>query len=194
MRNICKIIANISPSSRSNYLPKKASEQIQHLTVSSTTATLSSAATANHHHHNATSTPTNATPATQQSASAIVPNSPVSHHHKQPKEPVGTTATPHSFNHHQHQHVGATAAQGGGAKPQNLSQRIKFLQTQLAHAPMPSITSKRRSLPSIEEAWNLPISAEMSSRQQQQSAAAQTQQQRAFKAGYQQVSLGGGPN
>lgn len=70
-----------------------------------------------------------------------------------------------------------------GGKPQNLSQRIKFLQSQLAHAPMPSITSKRRSLPSIEEAWNLPISAEMSSRQQQQQTAAQqqqTQQQRAF--------------
>jgi histone demethylase len=32
---------------------------------------------------------------------------------------------------------------------------------------MPSITSKRRQLPSIEEAWNLPISNEMSSRQQQ---------------------------
>lgn len=28
--------------------------------------------------------------------------------------------------------------------------------------------SRRRQLPSIEEAWNLPISAEMSSRQQQQ--------------------------
>lgn len=33
---------------------------------------------------------------------------------------------------------------------------------------MPSITSKRRQLCSIEEAWNLPISLEMSSRQQQQ--------------------------
>lgn len=32
---------------------------------------------------------------------------------------------------------------------------------------MPSITSKRRQLCSIEEAWNLPISLEMSSRQQQ---------------------------
>ncbi|XP_050440463.1 lysine-specific demethylase 6A isoform X3 [Adelges cooleyi] len=50
----------------------------------------------------------------------------------------------------------------------NLGQRIKFLQTHLCNAPMPSITSKRRQLPSIEEAWNLPISAEMSSRQQQQ--------------------------
>uniref|UniRef100_A0A0A9YPS5 Lysine-specific demethylase 6A n=1 Tax=Lygus hesperus TaxID=30085 RepID=A0A0A9YPS5_LYGHE len=50
----------------------------------------------------------------------------------------------------------------------NLAQRIQFLQTHLGNAPMPSITSKRRQLPPIEEAWNLPISAEMSSRQQQQ--------------------------
>lgn len=64
---------------------------------------------------------------------------------------------------------------------ENLAQRLKFLQTQLAHAPMPSITSKRRQLPSIEEAWNLPISAEMSSRQQQ---SAQNQQQRAFAKNY----------
>lgn len=54
-----------------------------------------------------------------------------------------------------------------GGKPQSLTQRIKFLQSHLAQAPMPSITSKRRQLPSIEEAWNLPISNEMSSRQQQ---------------------------
>lgn len=60
---------------------------------------------------------------------------------------------------------------------ESLAQRVKFLQTKLAHAPMPSITSKRRQLPSIEEAWNLPISAEMSSRQQQ---TAQNNQQRAY--------------
>lgn len=72
----------------------------------------------------------------------------------------------------------------GGLKPQSLVQRIKFLQTQLAQAPMPSITSKRRQLPSIEEAWNLPISAEMSSRQQQN----QANQQRQFQKGYGQVS------
>ncbi|KAL9923748.1 lysine-specific demethylase 6A isoform X1 [Glossina fuscipes] len=47
-----------------------------------------------------------------------------------------------------------------------LLQRIKFLDTQLTQAPMPSITSRRRQLCSIEEAWNLPISLEMSSRQQ----------------------------
>ncbi|ERL85192.1 hypothetical protein D910_02614 [Dendroctonus ponderosae] len=50
----------------------------------------------------------------------------------------------------------------------HLTQRINFLQTHLANAPMPSVTSQRRQLLSIEEAWNLPISAEMSSRQQQQ--------------------------
>ncbi|KAG7311011.1 hypothetical protein JYU34_003864 [Plutella xylostella] len=45
-----------------------------------------------------------------------------------------------------------------------LRQRLAFLKAHLAHAPMPSVTGKRRQLPSIEEAWNLPISAEMSSR------------------------------
>ncbi|KAI5755547.1 hypothetical protein M8J77_017866 [Diaphorina citri] len=60
---------------------------------------------------------------------------------------------------------------------QNVSQRIRFLQSHLGNAPMPSITSKRRVLPSIEEAWNLPISAEMSSRQQQAQQQQQQQQQ-----------------
>ncbi|XP_030079040.1 lysine-specific demethylase 6A isoform X2 [Drosophila hydei] len=46
-------------------------------------------------------------------------------------------------------------------------QRVKFLETQLNQAPLPSITSKRRQLCSIEEAWNLPISLEINSRQQQ---------------------------
>lgn len=63
-----------------------------------------------------------------------------------------------------------------GSKPQSLTQRIKFLQSHLAQAPMPSITSKRRQLPSIEEAWNLPISNEMSSRQQQSAAHNQQRQ------------------
>lgn len=67
-----------------------------------------------------------------------------------------------------------------------LAQRLKFLQNKLAHAPMPSITSKRRQLPSIEEAWNLPISAEMSSRQQQ---TAQSNQQRAYAKNYNHVSV-----
>ncbi|XP_050519095.1 lysine-specific demethylase 6A isoform X1 [Diabrotica virgifera virgifera] len=51
----------------------------------------------------------------------------------------------------------------------HLTQRINFLQTHLSNAPMPSVTSQRRQLLSIEEAWNLPISAEMSSRQQNSS-------------------------
>uniref|UniRef100_A0A1B6EEM7 JmjC domain-containing protein n=2 Tax=Clastoptera arizonana TaxID=38151 RepID=A0A1B6EEM7_9HEMI len=77
----------------------------------------------------------------------------------------------------------------GGMNP-NLSQRIKFLQTHLGNAPMPSITSKRRQLPSIEEAWNLPISAEMSSRQQQQQQQQSQQrngQQQAYHQKTQQV-------
>ncbi|GAB0087282.1 lysine-specific demethylase 6A [Sergentomyia squamirostris] len=84
-------------------------------------------------------------------------------------------------------------------KLNNLQQRIKFLQSQLAHAPMPSITSKRRQLPSIEEAWNLPISAEMSSRQQQQQQSAQANHhQRQFQktptaGGQQQVIVGPPP-
>lgn len=70
-----------------------------------------------------------------------------------------------------------------GTKPQSLTQRIKFLQQQLSQAPMPSITSKRRQLPSIEEAWNLPISNEMSSRQQQSQ-----QRQQQYQKGFGQVS------
>ncbi|KAH8400492.1 hypothetical protein KR222_001761, partial [Zaprionus bogoriensis] len=49
-----------------------------------------------------------------------------------------------------------------------LAQRVKYLETQLSHSPLPSVTSKRRQLCSIEEAWNLPISLEINSRQQQQ--------------------------
>ncbi|XP_015609795.1 histone demethylase UTY isoform X2 [Cephus cinctus] len=66
--------------------------------------------------------------------------------------------------------TGLGGAKSGGNAPMNpsLQQRINFLQSHLSQAPMPSIATKRRQLPSIEEAWNLPISAEMSSRQQQQ--------------------------
>lgn len=67
-----------------------------------------------------------------------------------------------------------------GSKPQSLTQRIKFLQQNLALCPMPSITSKRRQLPSIEEAWNLPISNEMSSRQQQNQRQQQFQKVKLF--------------
>lgn len=76
-----------------------------------------------------------------------------------------------------------TTVTTSGTKPQSLTQRIKFLQTHLAQAPMPSITSKRRQLPSIEEAWNLPISNEMSSRQQQSQ-----QRQQQYQKGFGQVS------
>ncbi|XP_076164957.1 utx histone demethylase isoform X3 [Ptiloglossa arizonensis] len=66
--------------------------------------------------------------------------------------------------------AGLGGAKSGGNTPMNpsLQQRINFLQSHLSQAPMPSVATKRRQLPSIEEAWNLPISAEMSSRQQQQ--------------------------
>ncbi|CAH4030941.1 lysine-specific demethylase 6A isoform X1 [Pieris brassicae] len=56
---------------------------------------------------------------------------------------------------------GGTAATASSAA---LRHRLAALRAHLAHAPMPSVTGKRRPLPSIEEAWNLPISAEMSSR------------------------------
>ncbi|ETN61612.1 histone demethylase UTY [Anopheles darlingi] len=75
---------------------------------------------------------------------------------------------------------GLASARDSNSRSQSLAQRIKFLQQHLGNAPMPSITSKRRQLPSIEEAWNLPISNEMSSRQQQTAQA----QQRQFQKGY----------
>ncbi|XP_059617836.1 histone demethylase UTY isoform X2 [Phlebotomus argentipes] len=102
----------------------------------------------------------------------------------------------------QSQETQSVTSVGGGQTPigklNNLQQRIKFLQSQLAHAPMPSITSKRRQLPSIEEAWNLPISAEMSSRQQQQQSAQANHHQRQFQktptaGGQQQVIVGPPP-
>lgn len=81
---------------------------------------------------------------------------------------------------------GGTAAAGKPLPPvvgvmnPHLTQRIQFLQTHLANGPMPSITNtSRRQLLSIEEAWNLPISAEMTSRQQQQ----QQQQQQGAGGG-----------
>lgn len=120
-------------------------------------------------------TPTGTTNPTTSSSSSIPPApTPTS---------VATPTTPTAA-------AGAAIAgsNGVGAKPQSLAQRIKFLQQHLAHAPMPSITSKRRQLPSIEEAWNLPISNEMSTRQQQQTAAAAQAQQRQFQKGYPPVS------
>ena len=48
-----------------------------------------------------------------------------------------------------------------------LAQRIKYLKTQMASAPSPVTTTKTRQLLSVEEAWNLPISNEMTNRQNQ---------------------------
>lgn len=129
---------------------KQITEQIQNLTVSSTTSTTT------------TSTTNSRSPATDSTLSSSNTNAANSSIASISKE---------------------TAAANTGKE--NLAQRLKFLQTQLAHAPMLSVTSKRRQLPSIEEAWNLPISAEMSSRQQQQSA--QNSQQRAYARNYNQV-------
>ncbi|XP_067216646.1 lysine-specific demethylase 6A isoform X3 [Linepithema humile] len=64
--------------------------------------------------------------------------------------------------------LGGVKSGGNNSMNPSLQQRINFLQNHLSQAPMPSVATKRRQLPSIEEAWNLPISAEMSSRQQQQ--------------------------
>ncbi|RWS28045.1 lysine-specific demethylase 6A-like isoform X1 [Leptotrombidium deliense] len=55
------------------------------------------------------------------------------------------------------------AARGRGSVSSSLSERIKFLQSQLANSPPnPNHSSK---LPCIEDAWNVPISQEMASRQ-----------------------------
>ncbi|XP_077277140.1 histone demethylase UTY-like isoform X1 [Temnothorax americanus] len=64
--------------------------------------------------------------------------------------------------------LGGVKSGGNNSMNPSLHHRIDFLQRNLSQAPMPSVATKRRQLPSIEEAWNLPISAEMSSRQQQQ--------------------------
>ncbi|XP_031234231.1 histone demethylase UTY isoform X2 [Mastomys coucha] len=46
-----------------------------------------------------------------------------------------------------------------------LTSRIKFLQAQLCNLPQSSPQNKTKLLPSIEEAWSLPIPAELTSRQ-----------------------------
>ncbi|CAL8119045.1 unnamed protein product [Orchesella dallaii] len=76
-------------------------------------------------------------------------------------------------------------------KPMNpsLVQRIQFLQSRLANAPSASAGTKPRQLPVIEEAWNLPISAEMTARQQQQQQA-----QRQAMYAQQQKGSGSVPN
>ncbi|XP_076685669.1 utx histone demethylase isoform X1 [Andrena cerasifolii] len=92
----------------------------------------------------------------------------------QPKDALACYVNASRGNNNTPNCTGSLAALGGaksgGNTPMNpsLQQRISFLQSHLSQAPMPSVATKRRQLPSIEEAWNLPISAEMSSRQQQQ--------------------------
>lgn len=54
-----------------------------------------------------------------------------------------------------------------------LAARIKYLQAQLCNLQHNSLQSKTKMLPSIEEAWSLPIPAELTSRQGVQSTAQQ---------------------
>ena len=49
----------------------------------------------------------------------------------------------------------------------SLHQRIKYLKTQMAQAPAQAAAGKQRNLPTVEEAWNLPISNEMTNRSAQ---------------------------
>ncbi|XP_067669128.1 lysine-specific demethylase 6A-like isoform X2 [Haliotis asinina] len=49
----------------------------------------------------------------------------------------------------------------------NLASKVKFLQQNLSNVPMQHFQNKPRTLPSIEEAWRLPIPAELTSRQSQ---------------------------
>ncbi|XP_072674526.1 lysine-specific demethylase 6A-like isoform X9 [Canis lupus baileyi] len=58
-----------------------------------------------------------------------------------------------------------------------LAGRIKYLQAQLCNLPQGSLQNKTKLLPSIEEAWSLPIPAELTSRQGAMNTA-----QQAYKA------------
>ncbi|XP_039698371.1 histone demethylase UTY-like isoform X5 [Pteropus medius] len=62
--------------------------------------------------------------------------------------------------------------------------RIKFLQAQLCNLPQGSLQNKTKLLPSIEEAWSLPIPAELTSRQGAMNTAQQT-----FKAHHPSTEL-----
>jgi histone demethylase len=55
----------------------------------------------------------------------------------------------------------ANAATGG----QSLAGRIRLLQQQLANVPASYWQGRSKTLPSIQEAWTLPIPAELTSRQ-----------------------------
>lgn len=56
------------------------------------------------------------------------------------------------------------ATRGKGPVNPNLTARVKFLQSQLGNVP-PSGIERPRQLPCVEEAWHIPISQEMASRQ-----------------------------
>lgn len=54
----------------------------------------------------------------------------------------------------------SNAAKGSGTISNQLSERISFLQSQLANAPQPVNQSNEKSLPCVEDAWNLPVKQE----------------------------------
>ena len=56
----------------------------------------------------------------------------------------------------------------GCAEQAAIEHRISTLQKQLAKIPVQHLKAAPNSLPSVEEAWNLPIPAELTSRQNQQ--------------------------
>uniref|UniRef100_A0A0L8G045 JmjC domain-containing protein n=1 Tax=Octopus bimaculoides TaxID=37653 RepID=A0A0L8G045_OCTBM len=58
----------------------------------------------------------------------------------------------------------------------NLAAKIKFLQQHLVSIPLQHLQNRPKTLPSLEEAWSLPIPAELISRQAANSAAQQQQQ------------------
>uniref|UniRef100_A0A7N5JFJ3 [histone H3]-trimethyl-L-lysine(27) demethylase n=1 Tax=Ailuropoda melanoleuca TaxID=9646 RepID=A0A7N5JFJ3_AILME len=70
-----------------------------------------------------------------------------------------------------------------------LAARIKYLQAQLCNLPQGSLQNKTKLLPSIEEAWSLPIPAELTSRQGAMNTAQQMRQ-----TGVAQVRSTGIPN
>uniref|UniRef100_A0A8C2B7S9 [histone H3]-trimethyl-L-lysine(27) demethylase n=1 Tax=Cyprinus carpio TaxID=7962 RepID=A0A8C2B7S9_CYPCA len=61
-------------------------------------------------------------------------------------------------------YINATCSKSCSNIP-TLTARIKCLQAQLCNLPQGSLPSKSKMLPSIEEAWSLPIPAELTSRQ-----------------------------
>ncbi|XP_035692418.1 histone demethylase UTY-like isoform X5 [Branchiostoma floridae] len=57
------------------------------------------------------------------------------------------------------------AANSKNSPSPQLTDRVKALQAQLGNMPPPHMQNKQKILPSIEEAWTLPIPAELTSRQ-----------------------------